>query len=311
MSALEVRLTEGEQARLRYRGPVNLEASVKRAKALAHFRLMNREGNALAKQEVEEAIVLVPENSSLYSMLTATHIMDLWLGSTKSNLISFAQATTSVKKAIALDKDNSDAYLVLGQLHLLKREHDEAIAAAERAVALNPNGADAYANLGMILVLAGRPEEGLEFVKKAIRLNPIPPAYYFQYLGLAYRGSGQYEEAISAHKKAIYKQPTFLFAHLGLAASYVYLGREEEAHTEAAEVLKIDPGFSLVLSGIESEELAMVRQKPWSLPIASEDRRVQLEQSLDLVERPYFGHRLRIRNLLLFSPERRSCLTDE
>jgi tetratricopeptide (TPR) repeat protein len=82
-------------------------------------------------------------------------------------------------------------------------------------------------------------------VKKAIRLNPIPPAYYFNHLAAAYRVSEQYEEAISAYKKAIYKQPDFLFAHLGLAASYVYLGREEEAHTEAAEVLKIDPEFSL------------------------------------------------------------------
>jgi tetratricopeptide (TPR) repeat protein len=150
-----------------------------------------------------------------------------------------------VKKAIALDKDNSDAYLVLGQLHLIKREHDEAIAAAERSVVLNPNGADAYAGLGLILALSGRPEEGVEFVKKAIRLNPIPPAYYFVYLGAAYRVSGQYEKAITAYKKAIYKQPTLLFAHLGLAASYAYLGREEEAHTEAAEVLKVDPEFSL------------------------------------------------------------------
>ncbi|MDH3558099.1 MAG: tetratricopeptide repeat protein [Deltaproteobacteria bacterium] len=245
MSALEVRLTEGEQARLRYRGPVNLEVFVKKAKALAHFRQFNREGNALAKKEVEEALAVAPENSSLYSLLAATHMMDLWLGSTESNLISFAQATTCVKKAIALDKDNSDAYLILGKLHEIKREHDEAIAAAERAVVLNPNGADAYAGLGNILTLAGRPEKGVEFVKKAIRLSPIPPAYYFSHLGLAYRDSGQYEEAILAYKKAIYKQPTLLFAHLGLAASYIYVGQEEEAHAEAAEVLKVDPEFSL------------------------------------------------------------------
>jgi adenylate cyclase len=245
MSALEVKLTEGEQARLRHRGPANLEAFVKVAKALAHFRLMNREGNALAKKELEEAMVLVPENSSLYSLLAATHMMDLWLGSTESNLISFAQATTCVKKAIALDKDNSDAYLVLGKLHEIKREHDEAIAAAERAITLNPNGADAYAGLGIILAHTGRPEEGVDFVKKAIRLNPIPPAYYFNHLGVAYRASGQYEEAISAYKKAIHNQPTFLFAHIGLAASYIHVGQEEEAHAEAAEVLKIDPEFSL------------------------------------------------------------------
>jgi adenylate cyclase len=245
MSALAVRLTDGEQARLRVSDVADIEAFVKKAKALEHFRQFTREGSALAKKELEEAIALYPESSWLYSLLAAAHILDLWLGSAKSNLISFAQATTCVKKAIALDKDNSDAYLVLGQLHLIKREHDEAIAAAERAVVLNPNGADAYANLGMILAFSGRPEEGVEFVKKAIRLNPIPPAYYFVYLGITYRGSGQYEESVSEYKKAIYKQPTLLFAHIGLAASYVHLGQEEEAHAEAAEVLKIDPEFSL------------------------------------------------------------------
>jgi adenylate cyclase len=214
---------------------------VKKAKALEYVRMMNRESNALAKKEAEEAIVLEPESSTLYSILAVSHVIDLWLGSTESNLISFAQATRCVKKAIALEKDNSDAYLVLGHLHLMKKEHDEAIAAAERSVVLNPNGADAYTNLGLILALAGRPEEGVEFVEKGIRLNPIPPAYYFVDLGAAYRVSGQYEEAISAYKKAVYKQPTFLFAHLGLAASYALLGKNEEAHAEAAEVLKIDP----------------------------------------------------------------------
>jgi adenylate cyclase len=200
MSALEVRLTEGEQARLRSRDIANLEAFVKKAKALEHFRQFTREDNALARKEVEEAIAQFPESSSLYSLLAGTHIMDLWLGSTKSDLISFAQATKCVKKAIALDIDNSDAYISLGQLHLMKREHDEAIAAAERSVVLNPNGADAYSGLGIILALSGRPEEGLEFLQKAIRLNPLPPAYYFGQLGAAYRASGQYEEVISAYK---------------------------------------------------------------------------------------------------------------
>ena len=245
MSALEVKLTEGEQARLRYRDVTDLEAFVKKAKALEHLRIMNRESNALAKKEAEEAIVLEPESSTLYSILAVAHIIDLWLGSTKSNLISFAQATRCVKKAIALDKDNPDAYIALGHLHLMKREHDEAIAAAERSVVLNPNGADAYVCLGFILANAGRPEEGVEFMQKAIRLNPLPPAYYFAYLGAAYRVSGQYEESVSAYKKCIYKQPTFLFGHLGLAASYALLGKNEEAHAEAAEVLKIDPEFSL------------------------------------------------------------------
>ena len=36
-----------------------------------------------------------------------------------------------------------------------------------------------------------------------------------------------------------------LFAHLGLAATYIDLGREKEASAEAAEVLRINPKFLL------------------------------------------------------------------
>jgi len=76
-------------------------------------------------------------------------------------------------------------------------------------------------------------------------LNPLPPGVYFSQLGTALRLLGRYEDAIAAFKKALDREPMNLFAHLGLAASYVSLGRQEEAHAEAAEVLKLDPEFSL------------------------------------------------------------------
>jgi len=245
MIALEVKLTEGEQARLRYSGPENLEAFLKASKALAHFRLQNREANALAHKEVEEAIALTPENSSLYSLLAAIHLMDLMLGSTRSSLTSLAQADKCLKKALALNKDNSDAYMTLGFLYVMRKEHDEAIAAAKRAVTLSPNGADAFANLGWILAVSGRPEEGVKFLNKAIRLNPLPPSIYFNQLGGALRLLGRYEDAKAALDKALDREPTNLFAHIGLAATYLYLGRQQEAHAEAAKILKLDPEFSL------------------------------------------------------------------
>ncbi len=39
--------------------------------------------------------------------------------------------------------------------------------------------------------------------------------------------------------------PTSSTAHLHLAAAYAQLGRMEEAKAEAAEALRIDPGFSV------------------------------------------------------------------
>ncbi len=55
----------------------------------------------------------------------------------------------------------------------------------------------------------------------------------------------RYEEAITVLKKALHYQPDFLPAHVRLAHSYAALGREEELHAEAAEVLRLNPKFSV------------------------------------------------------------------
>lgn len=245
MTALEIKLTEGEQARLRLRGPHNLDAYMKGLKALEYIRRQNKEDSILARQVVKEAIALAPDNPNLYVLLAETHLQDVWFGSAESPIISFAQATNNLNKAFALDQNNSDAHLILGELYLLKGQHKKAIAAEERAVALNPNGADAYCQLAFILHLSGRSEEAIDIFKKAIRLNPIPPSYYFHMFGWAYRAVGRFEEAIDAFRKALDREPNNFFAHMGLVATYINIGLEEEAKKEAKEVYRLDPKFTL------------------------------------------------------------------
>ncbi|UCF84369.1 MAG: tetratricopeptide repeat protein, partial [Desulfobacteraceae bacterium] len=97
----------------------------------------------------------------------------------------------------------------------------------------------------LVLHLNGRHKEALVEIKKALRLNPYPPNIYFLYLGHAYMYVGMYDESIAAYKQALRAEPNNLFTHLRLAAAYSLLGREDEAHAEAAEVLRINPKFSL------------------------------------------------------------------
>ena len=245
VSALEVQLTEGEQARLRLKGPSNLEAYMKGLKGLQYIRRFNKDDIIKARQNAEEAIALAPNFAGYYVLLAATHLQDIRFSSTSSPLISFAKATENLNKAFALDKDNSDAYLVLGILYLVKGQHDKAIAAEEKAIALNPNGADAYCQLAFILLMSGQFENALVYVNKAMRLNPNPPGYYFEVAGYAYSWTEQYEEAIYAFKEAIDREPTIIMAHVGLAGVYIKVGMEKEAREEVAEVYRIDPQFSL------------------------------------------------------------------
>ena len=55
----------------------------------------------------------------------------------------------------------------------------------------------------------------------------------------------RYEEAITVLKKALHYNPDFYIAHVRLALCYAALGKEEEAHAEAAEVLRLNPKFSV------------------------------------------------------------------
>jgi adenylate cyclase len=176
-------------------------------------------------------------------LLATTYLEGVWFG--ESPLFSFAQASKNLKKTMALDKNNSDAYIVLGYLQAMKRNHEEAIAASKKAITLNPNSSEAYFELGCALNWSSKPAEAINYVKKAIRLNPMPPTHYIHRLGLCYLDLDRFEEASEYFKKTIEISPNFLWAHFGLAVTYINMDREREAREAASKVLSIDPDFSV------------------------------------------------------------------
>jgi adenylate cyclase len=117
------------------------------------------------------------------------------------------------------------------------------IAECERAVALGPNLASVQAYMGIVLRYTGRPEEAISAYKQAIRLDPFPSHAFYYGLGMSYCLAGEYEEAVSACRKAIQVEPKSFIARVFLAVVYNVAGREDEARTEASEVLRMNPNF--------------------------------------------------------------------
>jgi adenylate cyclase len=245
ITAMQVKLTEGEQARAFAKGTNNLEAYLKSLEANELVSRINPDSNALGKQLAEEAVALDPEYSWAYYVLGRSHMIDVWVRTSKSPKESIGKAMELWKKAIALDDTNADAHGNLAFLYSMRAQHDKALAQAEKTVALNPNSAWAQFMVGKALFFAGRTEESIPEYKKAIRLDPIPQNNLFWSLGLSYAYMGQYKEAITWCEKAVRQEPDDLLARIMMTVVYSLSGRDEQARAEVAEVLRIQPKFTL------------------------------------------------------------------
>ena len=170
------------------------------------------------------------------------------LGTSKSPRDSIGKAFKLAQKMVAMDDSDSSAHNLLGVVYRAKGEHEKAIAESERAVFLNPNNEKGYMNLATSLIVAGRSQEAIPLLKKSMRLSPLSQTHASMCLfrlGRAYRMMGQYEDALSALKKAANIRPDMWAIQVELAATYIHLGREEEARVAADKVLRIVPKFSL------------------------------------------------------------------
>ncbi len=245
MSAIWVKLTRGEIARLGKKQTDNLEAYIKLMQASEYFYRYNKEGNIQARKLAKEAIALDPNCASAYFQLGQTHYMDVFLGLSKSPRKSVQESAKLLQKALAIDESHPLASSLLAFVYGLQGQHEKSLVQAERAVALNPNRAVPNVHLGAALFRVGRYEEAIQSLEKGIRLDPKGPMPYFAFLGHAYCYAGRYEDAIATYKKAVDLAPDSQLPHLGLAAVYSLGGREEEARAEAEEVLRVNPKFSL------------------------------------------------------------------
>jgi adenylate cyclase len=246
ISALQIKLTIGEQARL-WEGALtnNIQAFDKLMRGQDCFFRTNEKDNKQARHFFEEAINIDKGYALAYIMLGYTHILDLFFRWSESPIESFEHAEKNVEKALALNDSIDVAHSLSAFLYLFKRQHDEAIKAGQRAIELNPNGAEAHVSLAFILICSDKIELAIKLLKRALRLNPIPQPHYYSHLAMAYRYNGQYEKAIEMCKKALSCNPDLLPPYLTLAASYSSLNRTEDTRKAVEEILRIHPGFSL------------------------------------------------------------------
>jgi adenylate cyclase len=224
----------------------NLEAYDDFLRGAEYQSSLSKEGNAKARQMFEKAIELDPKYVDAYVSLGWCYWV-AWALQWSPAPGTLDRAFELAHEAITLNDSAPMAHALLGRLLVGKRQYDQAVTESEQAIALGPNFAFDYGVVADSLNLAGKYEEAIQDAEKAMRLDPRNRDGYLFEIAFAYTFTGRYEAAVPVLKRHLVRYPNHLGAHLVLAVAYSELGLKEQSQAEAADVMRINPQFSLAL----------------------------------------------------------------
>jgi len=226
-SALQVELTNGEQAQVRLRSTNNLQAWGYAVKGYSLYERITEDDNARARELFERAVELDPEYAWAWTMIGFTYFIDGRYGWQRPREESAKKVKEYAQKALKLDDSIPDAHALFANTYLWRGDLDEAIDYR----------------------FDERFEDSIRMTEKAIRLHPYYPDWYLYNLEYDYYYLGQHEKTIALAKKHLKLiesrggTDTF-WQHLILAQNYIRLGKEKEARYHAAEGLRVNPKYT-------------------------------------------------------------------
>jgi adenylate cyclase len=241
---MQVKLTEGEQARMRYSTISNVEAWTHWAKGMSHYRQPpTRDNREAAQASWEKALTFDPNSAPLNAMLGFMHCLDARFGWKDSFEIAKGKARSYTERALELDPGNADAHVTSGLVLLMEGRHDEAVAEARKAVQLAPGSADVVQLAGFIALPSGYTEEAVALCEQSMALSPKYPPVHLGTLGDAYRHAGRIDDAIAAFESYHARSPGFGLTDVVIAQHEKSC--PEEAARTAARLMAARPDFTI------------------------------------------------------------------
>jgi adenylate cyclase len=245
VGALAVTLTKGEQQRLRRHGTSNVEAYESWLRARALLTRGGRDSIIEARAMYRRAIELDTSFAAPHAGLALAAIADHASGWALDSAQALPEAERWARRALELNDQEPLSHMALGSVLLWRRDHEGALGEFDRMISLDPNFAQGHSARGLALMYAGESARALEPFAMAIRLDPHYPDILLHFMAQANFSLEKYEIAAQQLLDRIARNPQTDASRMLLASCYGHLGRAEDARAIWAELLKINPGFSL------------------------------------------------------------------
>lgn len=245
VSALQVELTAGEQARIAAQGTRNVDAwqltFEGRDLVHEHHKDTVQKGRALLERAVQ-----LDENYPLaWGALAEAHWKEArnegWSMSPERSLELSLSASD---RGLALDPADASNLAMRSIIMTTMRDFDGALNLAEKALRLAHSDANAIALAAITLYVWGKAEEAISQTELAMRLCPRYPPWYLLMLARCRWMLGEHDEAIAAAQSAIAMDPLLAQPYVVLAKAHAQRGELSKAREAGRNILRIDPKFS-------------------------------------------------------------------
>lgn len=249
VSVLSAHLNRSEVERTGRKPPTNWESYDYYLQGSDTYSQFHRDMTAAnihrSRSLIEQCIALAPSFSPAHVVLSATYTTsyNLPLDDDYLKPETLAKAHNAATIAVKCDPKSPRAYTQLGYTMIFARQPDRAVSLFERAMALNPNFSDW--RLALALMMAGHMHKAVDVAQSHLRLDPFALPIARGYLGLAHYMLKDYETALAILQEFVSLAPNHQPGRLWLASTYARLGHKELASAEAAEVLRINPRWTI------------------------------------------------------------------
>jgi len=230
---LQVKLTQGETARISSRGTNNLDAWLSNVEGIAEGFKFRPENNIKARTLFTTASQLDPQWAVPVSGQAWTYREALrrgWSDNADTDRDKWYQLA---RKCLDMDPQFSGCYIQLGNYYIESDQIDKGIALREKALELAPNDISALSGLAWQLILIGQVERGLELLQRAKIVSPIHPPWLIATEAYGYQVAGRFDKAIAGYQYAL-SRADFPDWHARLATVYVESGDIENARRQAS-----------------------------------------------------------------------------
>ncbi len=247
VTAIEPQLISTERQLARRKPTNSLNAWECYQRGLWHIYQYNREDTVKALEFQEKAIQLDPEFASAYAGIAFSLYVQVIMGGSQDRAADLKRGLEAGLKAVALDENDPFAHVGLGRIHIVRAEHEKAIASFDRAIELNPSFALACYGKAHSLWHCGRPDRAVIFHDEAIRLSPRDPLMwtFLASKAIALFMLERYDESLDCSHRAQQYPITAIWAYMGELSTLGILGRKEGALRALERALEIQPNLSI------------------------------------------------------------------